>query len=123
MLAGAGTGKTAALTARLAHLIASRRAWRFMARRARQAEFEAAPLKARSDPDCPILHAEAKPDFAATANLAHRAFHHRPGGGGTAATAFDINGPGLIHPVSRSEERCVGKAVGSTCRTRWAAEP
>src|SRR3546814_4901433 len=27
MLAGAGTGKTAALTARLAHLIASRRAW------------------------------------------------------------------------------------------------
>ncbi|HCJ81619.1 MAG TPA: DNA helicase II, partial [Erythrobacter sp.] len=27
MLAGAGTGKTAALTARLAHLIATRRAW------------------------------------------------------------------------------------------------
>jgi DNA helicase-2/ATP-dependent DNA helicase PcrA len=27
MLAGAGTGKTAALTARLAHIIASRRAW------------------------------------------------------------------------------------------------
>src|ERR1700704_6270253 len=27
MLAGAGTGKTAALTARLAHLIANRRAW------------------------------------------------------------------------------------------------
>src|SRR3546814_12476099 len=35
------------------------RAWRLMARRARQAEFEAAPLKARSDPDCPILHAES----------------------------------------------------------------
>ena len=29
MLAGAGTGKTAALTARLAHLIATRRAWSF----------------------------------------------------------------------------------------------
>ncbi|MCW0199951.1 UvrD-helicase domain-containing protein, partial [Sphingopyxis sp.] len=27
MLAGAGTGKTAALTARLAHIIATRRAW------------------------------------------------------------------------------------------------
>ncbi len=27
MLAGAGTGKTAALTARLAHLVATRRAW------------------------------------------------------------------------------------------------
>ena len=27
MLAGAGTGKTAALTARLAHLIATRKAW------------------------------------------------------------------------------------------------
>ena len=27
VLAGAGTGKTAALTARLAHLIATRRAW------------------------------------------------------------------------------------------------
>ncbi|MEO1222444.1 MAG: UvrD-helicase domain-containing protein, partial [Pseudomonadota bacterium] len=27
MLAGAGTGKTAALTARMAHLVATRRAW------------------------------------------------------------------------------------------------